>query len=579
MATGEYAAAWDARNAANKLRETERVDAEHRHLDAPRATLATAQLLARHDQEARDLLAEQRVRAARLEREIQSEIERRGGRGGDANHAAAVGGATMGRWLDIRDARTEHQTRWTQRETARVAPGMLPTPAPTPPTRVDAAAPPRPAAAPPAPPRAAPTARPSAVAAFLVATGDATTFEASSRAGVPSTTLGAGTSMALTLSAYARDAATLEGASAAADEPQMSGLETFASASAAGDAGVEIPGSTERTAEETPRPRSVDPSSEYVFGRRRTWTRAPEAPEDHRGTPRVARLPPRLSLPPSLVYVDASTGEAGATEGSDNPRRRPAAHVPPLDFRAVLRDAEQRSRTHARVRDASTRAAAARGYGEYVDGSTGFASKEAGAETRGAKGGRRGFTTGHDEPARGSDLEGRGVGGVGGVGGGGATDGARFLRAGEADGDGCAPSERSSDLSSDDASDASGAGDAEVWSAPPERLREALTDPGGGGGARGELRRAARRDGPGLDVAVARVFRGAAAAEEVREAVDGKENVNDGDGDGGVEGAKSAAAKGRAPTGSFFLERRGPRAHGASLPSNTAGHTATRVRM
>ena len=66
MATGEYAAAWDARNAANKLRETERVDAEHRHLDAPRATLATAQLLARHDQEARDLLAEQRVRAARL---------------------------------------------------------------------------------------------------------------------------------------------------------------------------------------------------------------------------------------------------------------------------------------------------------------------------------------------------------------------------------------------------------------------------------------------------------------------------------------------------------------------------------
>ena len=86
-----------------------------------------------------------------------------------------------------------------------------------------------------------------------------------------------------------------------------------------------------------------------------------------------------------------------------------------------------------------------------------------------------------------------------------------------------------------------------------------------------------------LDVAVARVFRGAAAAEEAREAADGKENVEDGGGDGdggggGVEGAKSAAAKGRAPTGLFFRERRGPRAHGASLPSNTAGHTATRVR-
>ena len=149
MATGEYAAAWDARNAANKLREMERVDAENRHLDAPGATLATAQLLARHDQEARDLLAEQRVRAARLEREIQTEIERRGGpRGGDTNPAAAVGGATMGRWLDVRDARTEHQTRWKQRENARIAPGILPTPAPPSPPRASAAPPASVAAAP-----------------------------------------------------------------------------------------------------------------------------------------------------------------------------------------------------------------------------------------------------------------------------------------------------------------------------------------------------------------------------------------------------------------------------------------------
>ena len=588
MATGEYAAAWDARNAANKLREMERVDAENRHLDAPGATLATAQLLARHDQEARDLLAEQHVRAARLEREIQTEIERRGGpRGGDTNPAAAVGGATMGRWLDVRDARTEHQTRWTQRENARIAPGILPTPAPPPPPR-PSAAPPASVAAAPAPPRAPPR-RPSAVAAFLVAAGDATPFEAS-YAGTP-TTLGAGASMALTLSAYARDAATFE---------TESGVETFASASASAfaadetETGVEIPGPA-RTAEETPTPhsptRSVD-REEYVFGRRRTWTRAPEAPENHRGTPRASKLPPRSSLPPTLVSyradVDARTGEAGTMKGPDHhPRggRRPAVHVPPLDFREVLRDAEQRSRTHARVRDPATRAAAVRGYGEYVDGSAGgFASKEArGKDARGGKGARRGFTTGHDEPARGSDLEGRVGGGVGG-----GTDGSRFLRAGEAEGDGCAPSEHSSDLSSDDVSsddvsDGIGAGDAEVWSATPERLREALTDPGGGGGARGELRAAARRGGgPVLDVAVARVFRGAAAAEEAREAADGKENVEDGGGGdgggGGGEGAKSAAAKGRAPTGSFFRERRGPRAHGASLPSNTAGHTATRVR-
>ena len=111
-----------------------------------------------------DLLAEQRVRAARLEREIR-EIERRGERGGDANHAAAVGGATI-EWLDVA---TRHGTpdAMDARETARVAPGMLPTPAPTPPTR--------PAAAPPAARRRArpraPPARPGAVAAFLVATG------------------------------------------------------------------------------------------------------------------------------------------------------------------------------------------------------------------------------------------------------------------------------------------------------------------------------------------------------------------------------------------------------------------------
>ena len=183
----------------------------------------------------------------------------------------------------------------------------------------------------------------------------------------------------------------------------------------------------------------------------------------------------------------------------------------------------------------------------------------------------RGFTTGHDEPARGSDLE--GVGGVGR----GATDGASFLRAGEAEGDGGAPSEHSSDLSddasSDDASDASDAGNAEVWSAPPERLREALTDPGGGGGGArrelraAELRAAARREGPGLDVAVARVFRGAAAAEEVREAADGKENVDGGGGGGG------GAAAGRSEVGGG----EGPSADGVVFPREARPEGARRV--
>ena len=103
-----------------------------------------------------------------------------------------------------------------------------------------------------------------------------------------------------------------------------------------------------------------------------------------------------------------------------------------------------------------------------------------------------------------------------------------------------------------------------MWSAPPERLREALTDPGGGGGgARRGLRltlRRGEREGPGLDVAVARVFRGAAAVvvrvrRRMAENVDGG---GGGGGDGGGEGSRapSAAAK-RAPRRrGRFRERR-----------------------
>ena len=200
-----------------------------------------------------------------------------------------------------------------------------------------------------------------------------------------------------------------------------------------------------------------------------------------------------------------------------------------------------------------TRAAAVRGYGEYRDAT---------------KSGRtRGFTTGHDEAARGSIERAKAPWGSGQA----ATDGDRFLRAGERENDGLAASTHSSDLSSDGtASDTTD--DGEVWTAPPTRLREAMTGRSGGGGEAGaqSMRRVARRGGPGLDVEVARVFRGDAAAEETREAAEGKENVHRGGGGGG--------AKGRVPTGVFFAERRGPKSHGASLPSNAADHTVTRVR-
>ena len=543
MATGEYAAAWDARNAANKLRERERISAEERTFDAPESTLATSQLLARHDQEARDLRTTQRVRAARLEREIQNEIERRGyGIIQPRDPTEGGGGGEMSRWLAERDASTEHQTQWMQREAARTgtmppAPMMLPPDVMMLPPDVDTRGghlrtPGEEVPAAPfhhAFPVGVPVRRPSALSSFLIAAGDTIPAEYATE-----TTLGAGGAMAQTLGAYARD-------EPEADEPEPTPTPVASPSPR--------PQPVHRVNSQTTT--AVVDREEYVFGRRRTWTRAPVAPEDHRGSPTLGPLPPR-SLPPSLLAL--SVGAPGDDDDDADAAKLLAARarpsVPPLDFRAVLREADARSTTHARVRDLHTRAAAVRGYGEYRDAT---------------KSGRtRGFTTGHDEAARGSIERAKAPWGSGQA----ATDGDRFLRAGERENDGLAASTHSSDLSSDGtASDTTD--DGEVWTAPPTRLREAMTGGGGEAGAQ-SMRRVARRGGPGLDVEVARVFRGDAAAEETREAAEGKENVHRGGGGGG--------AKGRVPTGVFFAERRGPKSHGASLPSNAADHTVTRVR-
>ena len=456
MATGEYAAAWDARNAANKLRERERISAEERTFDAPESTLATSQLLARHDQEARDLRTTQRVRAARLEREIQNEIERRGyGIIQPRDPTEGGGGGEMSRWLAERDASTEHQTQWMQREAARTgtmppAPMMLPPDVMMLPPDVDTRGGHRRTLGeevPAAPfhhafPVGVPVRRPSALSSFLIAAGDTIPAEYATEV-----TLGAGGAMAQTLGAYARD-------EPEADEPEPTPTPVASPSPR--------PQPVHRVNSQTTT--AVVDREEYVFGRRRTWTRAPVAPEDHRGSPTLGPLPPR-SLPPSLLAL--SVGAPGDDDDDADAAKLLAARarpsVPPLDFRAVLREADARSTTHARVRDLHTRAAAVRGYGEYRDAT---------------KSGRtRGFTTGHDEAARGSIERAKAPWGSGQA----ATDGDRFLRAGERENDGLAASTHSSDLSSDGtASDTTD--DGEVWTAPPTRLREAMTGGSGGGG-------------------------------------------------------------------------------------------------
>ena len=78
IAQGEYAAAWDARNAATQLREAERAEAESAVTADPSCAMDVASLLETHARELRDLRVTQRARHARLDRELADALQRRG---------------------------------------------------------------------------------------------------------------------------------------------------------------------------------------------------------------------------------------------------------------------------------------------------------------------------------------------------------------------------------------------------------------------------------------------------------------------------------------------------------------------
>ena len=119
----------------------------------------------------------------------------------------------MSRWLAERDASTEHQTQWMQREAARTgtmppAPMMRPPDVMMLPPDVDTRGGHRRTLGeevPAAPfhhafPVGVPVRRPSALSSFLIAAGDTIPAEYATEV-----TLGAGGAMAQTLGAYARD--------------------------------------------------------------------------------------------------------------------------------------------------------------------------------------------------------------------------------------------------------------------------------------------------------------------------------------------------------------------------------------
>ena len=108
MATGEYAAAWDARNAANRLRDEERRRAELNTLEQPLSVVTVGELLGKHDREMDELRLEQRRRHARLDMELANELERRG--------IVVETEATASRreWERQRRGGDEHQRQWNE---------------------------------------------------------------------------------------------------------------------------------------------------------------------------------------------------------------------------------------------------------------------------------------------------------------------------------------------------------------------------------------------------------------------------------------------------------------------------------
>jgi len=60
MAGGEYAAAWDARNAVNRMREGERRRAEFGQLELPMSVVTVGELLGKQEREMNEMRLEQR---------------------------------------------------------------------------------------------------------------------------------------------------------------------------------------------------------------------------------------------------------------------------------------------------------------------------------------------------------------------------------------------------------------------------------------------------------------------------------------------------------------------------------------
>ena len=576
IAQGDYSAAWDARNAANRLREAERSAVERDVADQPESAVAVGDLLATQERELRDLRVAHRARRLRLERQIADELQRRG----LPPDAGAVAGVRA-EWARERRGGADDRCR---PPLALAPPGdsspgaSFPgasspgasspspwSPSPwSPSPRSPSPEPPAFRADPPltpswgafrTPARTPPSAAPrGATAAFLRATsgdGASATTRRDPRRDPRGTHTGGATA------AFASGLVDPEYLARVDAEAEVE-AEAAKAAKAASASETRRRAASVAVAIASAAPRA----SPVAFGARRTWLRSPRPPAGRDGAPlswipvlrrgdsdvassadrpAVAVDVPRLSIPPE---------ETRSREAEDWRRESPLG-APRADDGVSAN--EMRAVAASRARDPETRAAAARGYGEYLDGDR---------DARGFSDGRGRSRTSAPAPTPWGSLVAK-------------TNADAFLRAGERAGDGTAPSVHGSDAGSGrDSEEDSDDDPGDVWARHAAEFRAPVLGRSGAAAGPGEKIKLLVRGGErAVDDAVTRAFAGDAAAEAA-EMTRGDDNEAPEEEDAPARGG----ARGRAPTGEFFRRRRGAKTHGEGLPSRNADATPLRVQ-
>ena len=364
MASGEFAAAWEARNAANKVALEERLRAEDAVLESSAAVENVQHLLAQQEDELDELRRRQRARRTRLEREEKKATEDQNRRWRERAGAGATVDRAFAASASTRHCHSPPETATPRDEDRGGAPAWAETPA-TPhfatpgETRVptETRLPMKP---PPPPPPSPSPSRSRALDAFLRASGRDAAETAAAPASSPGGAAGAMAAGLISRVGDARAASSRPPSERAALERAPAAAPVVASAS---------PPPPTTTTRPSPSP--------YAFGSRPSWTRAPRAP--------VYEPPEARARPVPVVEPDRNP----------RPLQTRPENVPPLNLSLALTREETRAKTFARAKTPETRAAAVHAYGDGV--TRGFSAsdgRQRGAELTSPWGSKTAWTSG-----------------------------------------------------------------------------------------------------------------------------------------------------------------------------------------